>query len=180
MVKVEAIESNNKRRGCIVPLAKGAMTGAAIGLALKYAQPVTADEKNTPEYRKVVEEIQNKKNSYSPWTDSYLKQIKSKSELSKAEDVFVKTYDGMKHGEQVGRKRLMKALRSLENQDRGELRVLYENARYQAEVMAKKYMSMNNLLTKYIRPTGFFLTTGAVIGAIIALIHSVMSTEVKH
>jgi len=180
MVKVEAIESNNNRRGHLVPLLNSAGTGALVGFTLKYIQPVTLDEKNTHEYKQVIKDINTRRTTYSSWTENYLNKIRGKSNLSLAEDVFIKTFDGLKEGEHVGTKRIRQAFASVKTEDKGELKQLFENARYQAERVAKRYIKLNDLLTKHIRPTGFFLISGAVTGAFISLIHSILRTDVKN
>ena len=40
-MKVSAIDSNDRRRSCIVPMTQGAGIGAAIGYVAKYTQPLT-------------------------------------------------------------------------------------------------------------------------------------------
>ena len=62
---VNAIQSNEQRRTILVPMTKGAAIGAVSGLALKYAYPVTADEKNTDEYIKISKKINNQKTEYT-------------------------------------------------------------------------------------------------------------------
>lgn len=183
MIKVEAVESNNRRRGCVVPMIDGAIVGSVAGFGLKYLQPVTPDEKQTPEYKSVIRDIKNKQNVYSSWTKQYLDGIKSKDNRSVAEDVFVKMYDGIKDGEKIGNKRILKAFHEIQTrkpEQVTELKELIRSARTEAERIANKYINSYNLITKHIRPTSFFVGAGAVVGAFIVLMHEVLRTDVKH
>jgi hypothetical protein len=182
-IKVEAIDSNNKRQGCLVPMAKGAVIGAAGGVALKYIQPLNSEEKNTPEYKSTIRDINAKRTTYSAWTKSYLDKLQKRGNLSLAEDVFIKTYDGLKEGNKVGSDRLRKAFATIKSQkpdEVGELTRLFDTAKFEAGEIAKKYTNVYELATKHFRPTNFFLAAGAVVGAFIAMIHSVLRTDVKN
>ena len=179
---VEAINNYNKPDTCLVPMMKGAAVGAAIGWAMKYGYPLNADEKSTKEYLHVQREIKSAKESYSPWTRSYIDEINAKKSKSIAEDVFVHAYDGLKNGENIGKERILKAFHKLskENPDGiPELKQLFQDARYQAAKIAKKAIQAYDLATKHFRPTSFFVTTGAVVGATVALLHDVLKTDVK-
>ena len=68
---VEAV-NNYSQNTCLVPMAKGAGVGAAIGWALKYAYPLNEDEKTTKEYKHAQNEIKKTKETFSPWTRSYI------------------------------------------------------------------------------------------------------------
>ena len=107
---IQAVNTNNNNT-CLVPMLKGAGVGAAIGWALKYGYPLNADEKNTKEYLHVQNEIKKTKESFSPWTRSYIDEINAKNTKSLAEDVFVSTYDGLKSGDKIGKERILKAFR---------------------------------------------------------------------
>ena len=180
---VSAVNSiNTKNRSCVIPAAQGALIGAATGMALKYAYPLNAEEKSTKEYTSVINDINAKKTTFSPWTKSMIDEINSKQEKSIAEDVFVKTYEGLKYGDQVGvaqLKRTVEKSKDLNPAHRAELKVLFQNAKRQAENVAKKHIEIYNLATKHIRPTGFFLTAGAVTGAVVAIAREILRTEVK-
>ena len=102
-MKVSAIDSNDRRRSCIVPMTQGAGIGAAIGYVAKYTQPLTPQEKNA-DYQRVISKINSQTKEYGPKTAEYLSGIKSKGKLSPAEDTFVKMFDGMKDGDKVKRK----------------------------------------------------------------------------
>ena len=47
------------------------------------------------------------------------------------------------------------------------------------ERMAQKAVESYNLATKHFRPTEFFVITGAVAGATVALLHNVLKTDVR-
>ncbi len=180
---VEAVNNYNRQDTCLVPMAKGATVGAAIGWALKYGYPLNQDEKTTKEYLHAMDEIKKSKESFSPWTRSYIDEIKSKKEKSLAEDVFVNTYSGLKNGERIGKARIIKAYREINAnspENAPELSRLFHEAKFQAEKMAKKAVNSYKLATKHFRPTGFFVVTGAVTGAMVALLHDIMKTEVKN
>ena len=178
---IQAVNTNNNNT-CLVPMLKGAGVGAAIGWALKYGYPLNADEKNTKEYLHVQNEIKKTKESFSPWTRSYIDEINAKNTKSLAEDVFVSTYDGLKSGDKIGKERILKAFRRINEQDPesiNELKSLFQEARFQAEKIAKKAVDSYKLATKHFRPTGFFVATGAVAGATVALLHNVLKTDVN-
>lgn len=179
---VEAVNSYSQNT-CLVPMAKGAAVGAAIGWALKYGYPLNEDEKTTKEYIHAQNEIKKTKETFSPWTRSYIDEIKSKKNKSLAEDVFVSTYDGLKSGDKIGKNRILKAFRTMNEKDpesMKELKSLFYEARLQAEKIANKAVESYKLATKHFRPTEFFVTTGAVAGATVALLHNVMKTDVKN
>ncbi|MBO6256854.1 hypothetical protein J6N69_02305 [bacterium] len=180
---VDAVNSYNNNNTCLVPMAKGAAVGAAIGWALKYGYPLNNDEKTTKEYIHSMNEIKRNKESFSPWTRSYIDEINLKKEKSLAEDVFVSTYDGLKTGEKIGKDRILKAFRIINEKNpesAPELSRLFHDAKFQAEKIAKKAVDAYKLATKHFRPTGFFVVTGAVVGATVALLHDVMKTDVKN
>ena len=179
---VEAVNNYNQPKTCIVPMLKGAAVGAAIGWGLKYGYPLNEDEKNTKEYLHAQREIKNTRESFSPWTRSYIDEINAKKTKSLAEDIFVSTYDGLKVGDKIGNRRILEAFRKLKSANADELPELsrlFHDARYQAERIAKKTFDSYNLATKHFRPTEFFVTTGAVVGAAVALLHNVLKTDVK-
>ena len=161
-MKVSAIDSNDRRRSCIVPMTQGAGIGAAIGYVAKYTQPLTPQEKNA-DYQRVISKINSQTKEYGPKTAEYLSGIKSKGKLSPAEDTFVKMFDGMKDGDKVKRKTLWDSFNKLEF----------------AKKTAKQCVGAYNLVTKHIRPTSFYVITGAVIGALVALAKDVLKTDIK-
>ena len=44
-MKVNAVESNDRRRTCLVPMVQGAVIGGASGYIAKYVQPLAPQEK---------------------------------------------------------------------------------------------------------------------------------------
>lgn len=181
-MKVDAIQSNDKRRTVLFPIAQGAAIGAGSGIVLKYAYPITADEKNTDEYIKISNKINNQKTEYTARTEKFVNSIKSKEHRSFAEDEFVKLFDGLKEGDHVKRSNLRNALKKLKSQKPAEMfefKKLCKTSSAIAQETAKQCMSAYNLVTKHIRPTGFFLATGAIIGAIIGLINDITKVKIN-
>ena len=178
-MKVSAIDSNDKRRSCIVPMVQGAGIGAVAGYVAKYAQPLTPQEKNA-DYQRVINKINSQTKEYGPKTTEYLSGIKSKGKLSPAEDTFVKMCDGRKDGDKVGTKKVLKAIKSLEKPSEiSEFKRLCNESGEFAKKTAKQCIDAYNLVTKHIRPTSFYLVTGAVIGALVALVKDVLKTDIK-
>lgn len=181
-MKVNAIDSNDKRRSCIVPMAQGALIGGITGSIAKY-HPLTPQEKENPEYIKVINKINEQKTQYGPQTEKYLKDLKEKPQKSLAEDVFIKMFDGMKDGDHVKTGKIRSAISTLQKKNPGEVeefKRLCKDSTDVAKKTAKQCIEAYNLVTKHIRPTSFYLITGAVIGAVIALLRDIMKTDVKH
>lgn len=176
---VNAIQSNEQRRTILVPMTKGAAIGAVSGLALKYAYPVTADEKNTDEYIKISKKINNQKTEYNTRTQNFINSIKAQEKNSLAQDEFVKLFDGLKEGDHVKRSNLRETLKKLADKpsEMFEFKKLCKTSSAIAEESTKQCMSAYNLITKHIRPTGFFLATGAIVGAIIGLVNDIIKVE---
>lgn len=178
-MKVNAVDSNDKRRSCVLPMIQGASIGAATGFVAKYAQPLTPQEKNE-DYQKVIEKIHRQTKEYNSKTVEYLNGIKSKGKLSLAEDTFVKMFDGMKDGDIVSRKTLKTSFNSLKKPSEiSEFRRLCKDSEEASKKMAKQCVNAYNLVTKHIRPTSFYVITGAVIGAFVALVKDILKTDVK-
>jgi len=183
MTKVEAIQPTNNHYGALRTLGTGAALGAAVGMAGKYLLPVQQDEKTSDEYIKVMNKIREQKTEYSFRTEKYLNTLREKPNRTMAEDEFIGLFRGMKEGEHVKRSSIRGAITRLEAKDSlqaAEFRNICKETSKIAEITAKQCMNAYNLITKHIRPTGFFLATGAVVGAFIALINDVLKTEVKH
>ena len=179
-MKVEAVE--RKHNTCLYPMAQGALVGSVVGFATKYAYPLNAEEKNTPAYRSVMEEISSQKNKFGAETKSYLDDINKKTFKSLAEDTFVKMFDGVKEGEKVPFSQKKKALKTIQESNPAfvdEFKALCRQAQNIAEKNANKCISAYNFVTKHMRPTGVFVVGGAIVGAIIALINDVLRTDVK-
>ena len=179
-MKVEAV---NNRQNVLWTLGQGATIGAAAGLAGKYLLPLTPEEKNSDEYVKVMGKINNHKNAYNFRTEKYLDGLKAKESISVAEDRFIKLFDGMKEGEHVKKASIRSAIKDLEAKnplDAVEFKNLCRETSKAVKDTAKQCVNAYNIVTKHIRPTGFFVATGAVVGAFMSLINDVIKTEVKH
>ncbi|MBD5403333.1 hypothetical protein HDR58_11135 [bacterium] len=178
---IQAVD--NRRQGCIGPMLQGAAVGTAAGWIMKYAQPLTPQEKNSTEYVKVMNKIKNEKVAYNTRTQAYITNLKDRGNLSVAEDAFVKMFDGMKEGDHIKKSSLLKTLRDLQKKNPEDTeafkRICKETSRI-ADETAKQCIKAYNLLTKHARPTSFFLITGAVGGAIFKLVQNILKTEVKH
>ena len=112
-----------------------------------------------------------------------LKDLKEKPQKSLAEDVFIKMFDGMKDGDHVKTGKIRSAISTLQKKNPGEVeefKRLCKDSTEVAKKTAKQCIEAYNLVTKHIRPTSFYLITGAVIGAVIALLRDIMKTDVKH
>ena len=181
-MKTEAIQRHDQRRTVLGPVGIGAASGAVGGYVLKYAYQITADEKNTDEYVKVMNKINKQKTEYNFRTEKYIDSIKAKPKTSLAEDEFVKMFDGMKEGDHVGAAKIRKAITNLQNKKPAEVLEFKRICKASSEIAnqtAKQCINAYNLVTKHIRPTSFFLITGAVVGAIIALVNDILKTDVK-
>lgn len=179
---VEAVQQDRQYHA-LRTLGQGAAIGAATGYAAKYIQPLTADEKRSDEYVKVTDKIRDQKTEYSVRTRKYLDTMKAKNNKSLAEDEFIKLFDGMKDGDHVKRGNIRTAIKTLEEKNPlavAEFKNLCKETSRIAEKTAQQCVSAYKLVTKHIRPTGFFLTTGAVVGASIALINDALKTKVNN
>lgn len=181
-MKTQAIQGHEQRRTVLAPVGIGAVAGAVGGYALKYAYPVTADEKMTDEYIKVMNKINKQKTEYNFRTEKYINSIKEKPKRSLAEDEFVKMFDGLIEGDNVGTKRIRQAISNIQKQKPDELLEFKRICKASSEIAnktAQQCINAYNLVTKHIRPTSFFLITGAVVGAVIALVNDILKTDVK-
>ncbi len=182
-MKVNAVESNDRRRTSLVPMVQGAAIGAAAGYVAKYVQPLAPQEKNNPEYKREINRINEMRHQYTPRTKEYLNDIKAKGKLSLAEDTFVKMFDGMKDGEKLKHGTIRNALKKIMEKNPAEViefRNICRDSSMKAQKIAKESIHAFNLATKDFRPTSFFVITGSIIGAFIALAHDVLRTDVKH
>jgi hypothetical protein len=182
---VGSIQSNDNRRSVIVPMTQGAAIGAVAGLVGKYALPLQYDETHSDEYISVKNKINVLKKEYNIRTQKYIDSLRAKPTKTLAEDEFVKMFDGMKDGDRLKHSKIGKAIENIKNISKGNSDNLLEFKRlcnYSAQIAeqtAKQCLDAYNLVTKHIRPTGFFVVTGAIVGAFIALINDVLKTEVK-
>ena len=113
MIKVDAIQSNDRRRSCFWPMAEGAALGTVAGYATKYILPLTEEEKSTDEYIKIKNQIETQKTQYNFRTAKVIDSIRGKEARSLAEDEFVKMFDGMKNGDHVKSSNIRKAMKNL-------------------------------------------------------------------
>lgn len=179
-MKVDAIDSNDRRRSCLLPMAQGAGIGAVTGYVAKYAQPLTPQEKSG-HYPKVIDSINAQSKAFGPKTEEYLRNIKSNNNMSLAEDTFVKMFDGLKEGDHVSKGTIRSALKSLKKpSDISAFKRLCKESEEVAAKTAKQCISAYNLVTKHIRPTSFYVLAGAVVGAVVALVKDILKTDVKH
>ena len=184
-MKVNAVDNNSNRYnngGCLVPMAHGAAIGAVSGYALKYAIPLTKEETTTPEYLSVKDTIKAQTGTYNVYTKRYLESIEK--DHTEAGDVFIKMFDGLKEGDKISYKLKKDYLLKVKNEKSPEVlkefRRRLKDARKVSEDSAKKCMKAYNRTTKAIRPTTFFLATGAVVGAAVALFNEVLKTDVSN
>lgn len=178
-MKVEAIESNDRKYSCLNAMTKGVILGAAGGYAGKYLIPLQDDEKKTPEYRKVINKIHTQKNEYNQETAAFVDSLKFKENKSLAEDKFVKLFDGIKEGDHVKRSSIRNTLNDLRSnpQALSEFRRICKTSSEVAKKAAERCIGAYDLATKHLRPTGFFVAAGAVTGAIIGLIGDIIRTD---
>ncbi|MCM1339016.1 MAG: hypothetical protein NC191_05040 [Muribaculaceae bacterium] len=163
-------------------LGQGVVLGGAAGYAGKYLLPLTHEEKSSDEYVKVMDKIHKQKTEYSIRTEKYLADMKAKTHISPAEDAFIKLFDGMKEGDHVKPSRIKKALQTLEAKnpiDVADFRNICKETSRIADETAKQCAKAYKLVTKHIRPTGFFVATGAIVGATASLIGDALKTKVK-
>lgn len=174
---------NNEHRSIFIPAAQGAVIGAAAGWAGKYAIPLTHEEKNSDEYIKVSKNVADQKTAFNFRTQKYIDSLKAKETHSLAEDEFVKMFDGMKEGEKMPVSKIRTAIKNLTQENPNELlefKRICKNSSAVAEKTAKQFMNAYDLVTKHIRPTGFFLAAGALVGTGVALVHDILKVRVQN
>lgn len=178
---VDAIENNNGRRTVLLPMAQGALIGGGIGAASKYILPLTQEEKTTDEYIKVRNRVNAEKTQYNFRTQKFVDSLKAKLDKTPADDEFIKMFNGMTDGSNVKRSSIKNALANLAGNEAETLKFkkLCKETSDIANQTAAQFMKAYNLITKHIRPMSFFLTSGAVVGALIAMLNTVLKTEVK-
>ncbi|MDE6138733.1 MAG: hypothetical protein K2F57_04610 [Candidatus Gastranaerophilales bacterium] len=179
-MKVDAIQGNDRRQSVMAQISKGAAIGAASGVVFQYTYPLTPEEKSTDKYINITKKINNQKTEFNFLTKKYLESIKTKEPKSLAKDEFVKLFDGLKEGEHIKKSKIRSAIEIIKDQkpsDLFEFKKLCKASSEIADQIAKKVISAYNLITKHNRPTEFFLVTGAVVGAIIAMINNIIKIE---
>jgi len=182
-MKTHAVHNHENRHTILAPLAQGAAIGAVAGGIGKYVIPLTAEEKNSDEYIKISNKVNDQKNAYNFRTQKYIDTLKSKERHSLAEDEFIKMFDGAKEGEKIKPAKIRTAINNIMEKKPNELfefKRICKNSSDVADKTAKQFMNAYNLITKHIRPTAFFLATGAVVGAFVALIHDATKVRVNH
>jgi len=179
---IQPIHGNEKRHSLFVPAVQGAVIGAGAGLIGKYALPLTLEERLDEKYIDRMKEIEHEKTTYNADTKKFVQSINRKIKKNPAEDTFVKMFDGMQKGETLDKRRIRQAIESLEK-DSPDFVPAFKNLCQKsldvAENIAKQTVQVYNIFTKHIRPTGFFLATGAVAGTFIALAYDIMKTDIK-
>lgn len=181
-MRTESVQ-NNGHRSILIPLAQGAAIGAGAGIVGKYALPLTHEEKNSNEYIKVSNLVNDQKKMYNYRTERYINKLNAKEKHSVAEDEFIKMFDGMKEGDRMKPSRIKTALNNLQNEKPTELlefKRICKNFSDMAERTAKQFMNGYNLVTKHIRPTSFFVATGAILGAVVALVNDILKVRVEN
>jgi hypothetical protein len=181
-MKVSAVEGNQKRQGLFIPTVGGAAIGAAAGYVGKYALPLTYEEKNSDEYIKVSNKIAKEKAQYNFRTDKFVSSLKAKEQRTAAEEAFVKMFDGLKEGDTVKQSSIRNAIKELTEKYPNQVvafKRLCKATSEIAEKTAKQCMNAYDFNTKHLRPTGFFLVAGAIVGGFIALASNILKTEVK-
>ena len=112
-----------------------------------------------------------------------INKLNAKEKHSVAEDEFIKMFDGMKEGDRMKPSRIKTALNNLQNEKPTELlefKRICKNFSDMAERTAKQFMNGYNLVTKHIRPTSFFVATGAILGAVVALVNDILKVRVEN
>lgn len=163
-------------------LGQGIVVGAGAGYAGKYIIPLTHEEKNSDEYIKVTNKIREQKTEYTTRTEKYLNGMRAKKNRTNAEDEFIKLFDGMQEGEHVKPGKIRKAIQTLEAKNPLEAldfkNICKETSKIANET-AKQCEEAYKLVTKHIRPTSFFIITGAVVGAAVSILNDAMKTKIK-
>lgn len=180
-MQVNAIQSNDRRHSVYAQMIKGAAIGTAGGFVAKYTLPLTPEEMSTDEYIKISNKVKDQKNQFNFRTNKFIQKLKAQTENSLAEKEFIKLFDGMKDGDKVKTSNIRNAMKNLQDNP-AELREFKRLCKVTSEIVektARQCMNAYDLVTKHIRPTGFFLITGSVVGAMIALINNVLKTEVR-
>lgn len=180
-MRTESVQ-NNGHRSVLIPLAQGATLGAGAGWVSKYVFPLTHAEKNSDEYIKVSDSVNKQKKAFNFITKKYLVALTAKEKRSIAEDEFIKMFDGMQDGEVVQRTRIETAIKNLQKEKPTELlefKRICNNSSAIAERTAKQFMNAYNLVTKHIRPTSFFVATGAAAGAAAAVVNDILKERVE-
>ena len=181
---VEAVQLNERRNnGVISPMIKGGIAGAAVGYIAKYALPLTTEEKSTDEYVKVSSKINEQKLEYNFRVRKFVDELNSKEGKSVAQEQFAKMFNGLKDGDSVGLSKLKEFVSRIQKEHPEaleEFRQICKKSRRIADETANQCLRAYNLVTKHMRPTGFFVLTGAAIGSVAAVASNILRTDVNH
>ena len=181
---VEAVQLNQRRNnGVMSPMINGGIAGAAVGYAAKYALPLTTEEKNTDEYIKVSNKINEQKLEYNFRVRKFVNELNAKEGKSVAEEQFAKMFAGFKDGDTVGLAKLKKFISNIGKKHPealDEFKQICKKSRKIADETASQCLKAYNLITKHMRPTGFFVLTGAAVGAVASVASSILRTDIRH
>lgn len=182
-MKTNAVHNHEKKHTILAPLVQGAAVGAVTGGIGKYVIPLTAEEKNSDEYIKISNRVNEQKTAYNFRTQKYINHLIKKEKHSLAEDEFIKMFDGAEEGQKIKPAKIRTAINNIMAKNPNELfefKRICKNSSDVAEQTAKQFMSAYNLITKHIRPTAFFIATGAVVGAFVALVNDALKVRVNN
>ena len=179
-MKTHAIQNHDSRQPIVLPLAQGVAIGAAAGAVGKYLIPLTAEEKNSDEYIKISNRVNEQKTAFNFRTQKYIDSLKAKEKHSLAEDEFIKMFDGAVEGQRIKPSKIKTAINNIKEKNPNEFfefKKICKNSSDVAEQTAKQFMSAYNLITKHIRPISFFIATGAIIGGFVALVNNALKVK---
>ena len=183
IMKTNAVHSYENRHTILAPLVQGAAIGAVAGGIGKYVVPLTTEEKNSDEYIKIANRVNDQKTAYNFRTQKYIDSLAAKDKRSLAEDEFIKMFDGMQEGQKMKPSKIRTAINNIMAKNPNELfefKRICKNSSDVAEQTAKQFMSAYNLVTKQIRPMSFFLATGAVLEAFVALVNDAIKVKINN
>lgn len=175
-------QDNNNKPSMFGPMVKGAIIGAGAGFVAKYAYPLTYDEKHCTEYIESRNLISQRYTAFSPISKEFVEVIKSKKDLTLAEDTFVKMFDGIQEGETLKRSKIRQALQLITEKDPKELipfKRLFKILSEPTQEILQKNLKAYNMMFKEMRPAKFFVATGAIFGAFVAMFDDALKTNIK-
>jgi hypothetical protein len=140
--------------------------GALAGYGAKWLYPVTKQEQADPLYREGMALLREKANT------EFVNSVRNLSKKTKAQDVFIKTVDGIGGLTE-------NSIKSLSGDDAAELRGLFTKLTDAAGTKFEIYSKELNLWTKKIRPASWFIAAGALAGFALGVTHNVLKTDVK-
>ena len=179
-MKTHAIQNHDSRQPIVLPLAQGVAIGAEAGDVGKYLIPLKKKKKNSDEYIKISNRVNEQKTAFNFRTQKYIDSLKAKEKHSLAEDEFIKMFDGAVEGQRIKPSKIKTAINNIKEKNPNELfefKKICKNSSDVAEQTAKQFMSAYNLITKHIRPISFFIATGAIIGGFVALVNNALKVK---